>query len=117
MPKPNFKIDEIMLVLIVAILAMAVSIYNKANGPNSPSVMEAEKITGLILDDHDISFATGGIVDEVKLSKIQFMDYKSFKNSLNAKNDFCIYLEDGNGNIILSKGYSKLSNDGIYCRE
>ena len=113
MLKPKFKIDEIMLVFIVAVLAMIVSIYYKAN----ESVMDAEKITGLILDNHDVSFATNGIIDENKLREIQLMDYKDFKNSLNAKNDFCIYIEDEDGNIILSKGFSGLSKDGIYCRE
>ena len=114
MLKPKFKIDEIMLVFIVAVLAMVVGIYHKAN---EPAGMDAEKITGLILDSHDISFATNGVIDENKLRKIQLMDYKDFKNSLNAKNDFCIYIEDGDGNIILSKGFSELSKDGIYCRE
>ena len=113
-PKPNFEIDEIVLVLIVALLAIVFSVYYKANEPKG---MEAEKITALILDNHDVSFAHNGVVDEYKLQEIQSMNYKDFKNSLKVKNDFCIYLEDENGNIILAKGSSKLNNDGIICRE
>ena len=113
MPKSNFKIDEVTLVLIVALIAMVVSINNKVNEPK----MEAEKITEIILDEHEISFANNGIINEAKLKEIQDMNYKEFKKSLNAKNDFCIYIEDVNGNIILAKGSSKLNEDGLHCKE
>ena len=113
MPKFNFKIDEIALVLIVAFVAMAVGISDKTSKPE----MGAEKITEIILDDHEISFANDGVIDENKLRQVQNMDYKEFKNHLNARNDFCIYIEGVNGNIILAKGSSKLSKDQLRCRE
>ena len=116
MPKSKFKIDEITLVLVVALLAIFVSLSNHRSKGNSNS-MEAEKITELILDDHGLSFASGGVINENKLKEIQKMHYNEFKNSLNAKNDFCIYIEDENGNIILAKGAPKLSRDGLFCRE
>jgi len=113
MPKLNFKIDEIMLVLIAAVIAMIAVIYDKT-GANET---EAEKITEMILDDHTISFANDGIVDENKLIEIQNMAYDDFKKSLKAKNDFCIYIEDENGNVILAKGSRKLDGDGLHCVE
>ncbi|MBI3034981.1 hypothetical protein HYY71_01540 [Candidatus Woesearchaeota archaeon] len=45
MPKPKFKLDELMLVLIVALIAMLAVVYDKSK----PATMEAEKITGMIL--------------------------------------------------------------------
>lgn len=114
MAKPNFKIDEIMLVMIVAVIAMLVSISNKVN---EPARVEAEKIAEMILDDHSISFASNGVIDENKLKEIQNMDYNDFKKALKAKNDFCIYIEDENGNIILAKGPSKLNGKSISCGE
>lgn len=102
-----------MLVLIVAIVAMIVSFYSKNSELQE---MKAEKITEMILDEHKISFANDGIIDENKLREIQSMDYDDFKNSLKAKNDFCVYIEDGNGNIILAKGSPKLKEDGV-CME
>ena len=114
MPKSNFKIDEITLVLIVALIAMIANVYDKLNKPVG---MEAEKITEMILNEHTTSFANNGIVDENKLNEVKNMNYKEFKNSLNAKNDFCIYIEDANGNIILAKGSSKLNGDGLHCKE
>ena len=111
--KSNFKINEIMLVFIVAVISMIIVIYDKID----TNEMEAEKITKMILNEHDISFANSGVIDENKLKEIQNMDYEDFKNSLNAKNDFCVYVEDENGNIILSKGSEKLISDGIPCME
>ena len=112
--KPNFKIDELAIVLAVALIAIAVSIY-ESNKKIAP--IEAEKITGLILDNHEISFASGGVIDQIKLKQVQNMDYKELKNYLNAKQDFCVYLEDENGNIILAKGSPKLSEGGEACRK
>ena len=109
----KFKIDEITLVLIVALIAMAVSVQKGISGPE----MEAEKITAMILDNHKISFANNGVIDDAKLEKIESMDYYEFKKSLNAKSDFCVYIEDENGNVLLAKGSSKLSGNGIRCEE
>ena len=117
MPKPKFKIDEMTLLLIVAVIIMVVSVYDKMNKPVNEPKMEAEKITEIILDNHGMSFASGGVIDENKLREIQDMNYEDFKKSINAKNDFCIYIEDGNGNLILAKGSSKLNKDGLSCRE
>ena len=114
MPKPNFKIDEMMLVFVVAILAIIVSVYDHNKNPQG---IEAEKITGLIFDNHDISFANNGVINAAKLNKVQGMNYKELKTYLNAKNDFCIYIRDGNGSVILAKGSSRLRIDGLSCNE
>ena len=114
MPKTNSKINELTLVLIVAVIVMIAFSYNKNNNSKEN---EAEKITEIILDNHGLSFANNGVIDENKLKEIQNMGYNDFKKSLNVKNDFCIYIEDENGNIILAKGSSKLNKDGMYCRE
>ena len=111
--KFNFKIDEIVLVLMVAIVAIAVISYEKSR---SISPIEAEKITAMILDDHEISFVNGGVVNESKLREVQSLDYKELKEELNAKKDFCIYMEDENGNIILDKSSEKLSKDSSACK-
>ena len=110
--KPNFKMDELTIVLIVALFAVFVSVYE---GSKKVSQIEAEKITGLILDGHEISFASGGIIDQNKLKQVQSMDYDKLKNYLNVRQDFCMYIEDEKGNIILAKCSPKLSNDGVDC--
>ena len=114
MKKPDFKIDEIAIVLIVAILAIGVGIYeqNKKIGR-----IEAVKISGLIVDGHEVSFASGGVINQNKLKQVQNMDYNELKNYLDAEQDFCMYIEDESGNIILAKGSPKLSNDGAACNK
>ena len=112
MSKNKFKIDEITLILITALLAIAISINKELDVPPK---MEVEKITAMILDDHAISFANNGIVDENKLMEVQTMDYDELKKLLKAKNDFCIYIEDANGDVILAKGSSRVSVGGTYC--
>ena len=112
--KPNFRIDEIVLLLIIAVLAIVVSFYSKRSEPKQ---LDAEKITGLLMDDHAVSFASNGIVNEYKLQEFKKMDYISLKNTLQVKNDFCVYLVDENGNIIFVKGSSKFNANGIVCKE
>ncbi len=113
MKKPNYKIDEIVLVFIVVVIVMIVSVYDQ----NKSKTFEAEKITSLLLDEHVFSIANNGVVDKNKLQEIQNMDYEEFKNNLNAKKDFCVYIEDDKGNIILAKGSSKMTEDGVPCQE
>ena len=108
----KFKIDEIILVLIVALIVLAVSVLEKASQPE----MEAKKIKDMLLDDHKLSLAAKGVIEESKLDQIREMSYDDFKNSLGAENDFCIYIEDEKGNIILAKGSGKLSRDGMACQ-
>lgn len=114
MPKKRFKLDEIILVLIVALIIIAINIYFKENKTTD---MSAEEITSLLSDNHDISFINDGFINEDKLKEVQNMNYNEFKNSLNAKEDFCVYIEDDKGQIVLAKGSSKLNGNGIYCRE
>ncbi len=107
-----FRIDEVWLVIAVAVIAIIFSA-----GKNSQDKMGAEKITEILLDHHSISFVDNGIIDEKKLNEIKGMDYAQFKNYIKAKNDFCIYIEDENGNLILAKGSSKLGMNTEYCKE
>ena len=112
--KTNFRIDEIAIVLIVAVLAIFVSVYERSNDVKK---IDASEITEIIMDDHRLSFANNGVIDNGKLKEIQKMDYLALKNELDVKNEFCMYIEDENGNIILAKGSEKLNKDGMVCRE
>ena len=127
-PKPNksnFKIDEITLVLIVAFAALIVGVYNKSSSLSSQfhadpgleeySRLEAQKIIDMILNDN--GFGSDGVIDEGELREIKEIEYGNFKDFLDAKNDFCVYIEGGNSNVIVAKGSSKLSFDNVQCKE
>ena len=110
--KPRFRIDEIGLVFIVAIIIIAITISQKANPGN-----DAGNTMKIILDGDLAVLGRNGVINQAELEKIQGMNYEQLKKYLNMKNDFCLYIEDENGNIILAKGSAKLSRDGIYCKE
>ena len=114
MSRQNTKIDQIKLLIIVACIAVIGFTYFKVN---EDVRAKAEKITEIILNDKSLSLANTNILNEVKLKEIQNMNYKDLKNSLNVKDDFCLYIEDEKGNIILSKGFNKLTKDGVICKE
>ena len=105
-------IDEITLVLSVAVLAIFVT-YIDAKNENP--LVDAEKITGLLLENGEFGIANVGVVDENKLQQLQKMDYVELKNDLDIKNDFCMYMVDGDGNVILSKGSSEINGDEFSC--
>lgn len=109
----GFKIDEIFLIVIVAIVAVGVASYEKSKGV--PPI-EAEKITAMLLNEHGFSILNKGVVDEKKLNELKTMDYGQLKQELNVKKDFCIYMEDDAGRIILAKSSEKLFKDGSACK-
>ena len=113
--KKRFRIDEITLVIIVIALAFIVGIYEKSG--NSAKRIDAYEITEIIFDDHYMSFVNDGVIDPQKLEEIKKMDYIALKNGIDAKNDFCMYIEDTDGNVILAKSSSKLSEEISHCRE
>lgn len=111
--KEKWKSGQLFIILIVAVLALALSIYDYSK---KPVQIEAEEITSLLLDEHELSFVGGGVINQNKLKQIQSMDYEKLKSYLNIKNDFCIYVEDENGQIILSKVAPTLNKDSKACR-
>ena len=50
--------------------------------------------------DSDLGILNGAIVNETKLQELFGKEYQTIKKSLRIKNDFCIYFEDENGNIV-----------------
>ena len=111
--KKHSRIDEISLVLIVAIVIIVVAISQKYNQPLSDS----GKLIKLVLDGNSAELSDNAVIGQKELEKIQGMDYEQLKKYLNMKNDFCLYVEDENGKILIAKGSAKLSRDGIYCKE
>ena len=103
------KVNEISLWILGLFLLVALLIL-KAK-PQS----EAEKISGIVLDHHPMSIASNGVIEEKKLDMIRQMGYEQLKKSINAKDDFCIYIEDEQGHIIAAKGSASLRQDGLQC--
>lgn len=114
MAKKRFRLDEILLVLMVAFIGIAVAIYSKENKSRD---MGAEEITSLLSDNDNASLINDGVINEGKLKELQNMGYSELKDSLNVRGDFCVYIEDEKGQVVLAKGSPKLNGRGVYCRE
>ena len=113
MKKINYKIDEMVLVFIVLAIIIGISVQGKNTHPQKA---DPEKILGLVLKDTSVKDGMM-VFDQKKLNELQGMDYNAIKKLLNVKNDFCMYLQDGKGSVLLVKGSPKLSEDGIKCQE
>ena len=104
----KIKIDETLMVLIVALIVLIVSMHGK---PSETPMMATEKITTKLVG----SESQNPVIDETKLDEIRQMDYVQLKEYFNTKKDFCIYIQDENGRIILAKGSPELTKGGLYC--
>jgi hypothetical protein len=108
--KKKRKIDELWLLLIVMFFIIFVSVLTQKNELQE----EAETILDELMDDKEHSFAQNNIIHEGKLEKVSGMSYRELKNSLNVKNDFCVYFEDENGNLVEVKdGIRSIGSDVI----
>src|SRR3989344_6366696 len=79
--KPNFRINGMAILLVIAVLAVIISIYSK----DKPKIVEAEKLTDMIVKGNSIGLASNGVLNEQKLEELQSMSYEELKESLNAK--------------------------------
>lgn len=108
------KLNENKIWLLFLLILFLLIFYQ---GKPKPNVAEAEKLAELVTDDHPASLVSNGVLTDSRLNEINNMNYEDIKQSVNAKKDFCIYVEDENGKLMLSKGSSKLSEDGLPCVE
>ena len=57
-------------------------------------------MSDVVSNDPDVSIVTGSEVDIDKLQALLGEDYNQIKQKLRVGSDFCIFLEDENGNIV-----------------
>ena len=112
MSKPKNKNKEIIWIFVILIIIIGISVQEKGSQPQKA---DPEKILGLVMKDTSVK---DGIMvfDEKKLIELQEMDYNAIKKTFNVEGDFCMYLQDGKGSVLLAKGSPKLSEDGIKCQ-
>lgn len=67
---------------------------------------ESDKLPATLSSQQNLSsvFIQGSKIDEQKLREAISMSYDNLKSLLGVQSDFCIYLEDGNGNIVPMEG-------------
>ena len=80
---------------------------------------EASKvINDLLSEDSDLGIVDGNKINTTKLSELLDQDYATIKNKLRIKNEFCIFFEDEDGNILYiniseTKNYTGIGSEII----
>lgn len=123
----TFSTDAI---VAVAMFIIAVIMLFYLSGPAAENRQserlqsEAEKLPKVLGSEQNISavFVEGSKIDDEKLREAVNLSYDNLKDLLGVDSDFCIYLEDENGNIVPMEGKvgigSPLANfSGRGCNE
>lgn len=108
----TWSIDVLVAVFIfVAIFIMFTGIMASMSKSQQQKRLseKGEKITKILSADTDISFIKGNKVNEEKLKQV-VGDYDALKKELDYEN-FCIYFEDEEGNLVPIQGV-KLDENG-----
>ena len=111
------QIDVLWLVLFVMILIIFISVLNKDAGLEIEAKgleKEAKNILIELTHNEEYGFAQDDVIHEEKLEKVLGMAYAELKDNLDIENDFCVYFEDENGNLIEVKdGVTSIGSSAI----
>ena len=95
---------DIMIALVVFIVTVFV-FYSIMEGKQDGKTEELQDEASIVLDnivseDSNVGILDGTEIDETKLQQLLGEDYETIKEKIRVKNDFCIFLEDENGDVI-----------------
>jgi hypothetical protein len=117
---------DIALAVVIFILT-TITFFSFSNSDNSRKLSVVESESHYILEhakteNSPLQIVNNQEVDQVKLQQFASTDYDELKKLAGVKNDFCIFFEDEDGNVVLignSKGIgsSKINVSGTPCTE
>jgi len=95
---------DVMLAVVIFIGTILI-FYSTLTSNKESSVEDLQTDAAKILEsiaseDPDIGIMNGSILDDKKLEELLGEDYELIKEKIRVKSDFCIYIEDENGNIL-----------------
>ena len=112
-----FSID-IMLAMVIFLGAIFVT-YSVLQGGKGGKTKDLEKDASLVLDNlasqnNRVGIVNGIEINQTKLGELLVATYPELKEKIRARSDFCIYLEDENGDVIyLSDSQQGIGSDKI----
>ncbi len=102
------------VIFIIAFFIVYSIVTNKTSGDVSDLYEEAERISKeAVLQNSTISLVNGESLNETKIKNVLGQDYSELKRKLRVNNEFCIYFEDENGNLIVFQNSSDDNASGI----
>ena len=117
MKSQAFSMD-IMIAVIIFIGTIFI-FYSIISGGEESKIEDLEDDASIVMEnvateDSAVRITEGMDVDQEKLEDLLQMEYSEIKEKLRVENDFCIFLEDGEGNIIyLEAGQPGIGSDKI----
>ena len=109
---------DVMLAIVIFIGTIFVFyvIFN-ANQTDTAKVLEKDAsrvLKSVSSEGSDVGIMDGTELDEAKLEQLLGEDYKTIKERIRTEKDFCIFLEDENGDIVyISPGQLGIGSDKI----
>ena len=109
---------DIMLAIVIFLGAIFIT-YSVLQGGKGGKAKNLEKDASLVLDnlasqDNKVGIVNGIEIDQTKLQALLETTYPQLKEKIRAGSDFCVYLEDEEGNIIyLSNNKVGIGSDKI----
>ena len=105
MKKKEINSNRKMIIAGIVIIIMIVVIFARLNSKSSKEDME--KLVNRLIDKE---IAPNGVITQSGVADLQKMDYEDIKSSLKPGSDFCFYIQDEKGDIIVRKGSEELTN-------
>ena len=124
-PKKESWFDFEKAMLLLLILALFILLKTAFTPPETENLFEEASVvlatitsgsTEVSLVDSDEKLI------EEKIRNLDAMDYDKIKNVAGVEGDFCVFLEDGTGNLVMidetpvAIGSEKIAINGYHCR-
>jgi|TARA_B100001971_G_scaffold126941_1_gene116931 hypothetical protein len=117
--REGFNFDRAIFLLLM--LALFVIFKTSLAPPKAANLMqEAETVINILTNEKtEASLLTQNSLTE---EKVENLDYDEIKNIIGVENDFCIFFEDINGNLVKIDdmdpgiGYDKIYINGKPCK-
>ncbi|MFH0867722.1 MAG: hypothetical protein V1831_00240 [Candidatus Woesearchaeota archaeon] len=114
------------MIAIVIFMGTIFIFYSILNNNPDDKTRELQEDASRVLkniasEDSDVGIIEGVEVNKTRLEELLGEDYSEIKKKLRVKNEFCLFLEDENGNIIYltpeqaGVGSEKINISGIPC--
>ena len=105
----TFSTDAIIAIVMFVIAVIMLYYFSGSGAKNKQSEKlqsDAEKLPAILNSQQNLTsiFIQGTKIDDQKLREAVNLSYDSLRSLLGIQSDFCIYLEDENGNVVPMEG-------------
>ncbi len=108
---------DVMLAVVIFIGAIFV-VYSILSGNRGDTAKTLQEDAALVLGnlaskDSEISIVNGGEINDARLQELLNKEYPKLKQLIRSGSDFCIFLEDNEGNLIYISSKPGIGSDKI----